>query len=280
MLGAIPFEMPNGIPLILVEARLGDTPARLLLDTGAAAPFPLLISPGFAARSGAALDAGRDADRIGGVGDATISIRPAHVARLRVGPVTLTNAGVGVTDALEAVSRQLGTNIDGILGHPFIAGRRIAIDYVRRTVDLAAAAGPETAAIPFTLAPLRPLTLVRATIHGHGPFLMALDTGANTTLLAPATAAAAGVEAGQAARIGGAGGTASGGARVGRANIRLGGLTRDGQTVAVADVLGQARAQSGAPIDGVLGADFFRTNRIVIDYGGNRLWIEEGAAGG
>ncbi len=129
--------------------------------------------------------------------------------------------------------------------------------------------------MPFTIAPSRPLTLVHVTVNGRGPFLMALDTGASTTLLSPALARATGVEAGQTAQLGGAGGTTAGGARVGRAHLRLGSLTRDGQPVAVADVLGPIRQVAGAPIEGVLGADMFGSGRITIDYGSNRLWFEE-----
>jgi hypothetical protein len=149
------------------------------------------------------------------------------------------------------------------------------IDYRRRTVDFTARPGPAGRAVGFTIAPSRPLTLVHVTVNGRGPFLMALDTGASTTLLSPALARAAGVETDRSAPLGGAGGTTAGGARVGQARIRLGSLARDGQTVAVADVLGPIRQVAGAPIEGVLGADMFRSGRITIDYGSNRLWFEE-----
>jgi hypothetical protein len=154
------------------------------------------------------------------------------------------------------------------------------IDYRGRTVDFTARPGRAGRAIDFTIAPSRPLTLVHVTINGRGPFLMALDTGASTTLLSPALAAAAGVATNQTAQLGGAGGTTAGGARVGQARIRLGNITRDGQTVAVADVLGPIRQVAGAPIEGVLGADMFRSGRITIDYGSNRLWFVEGGTRG
>jgi hypothetical protein len=239
-----------------------------------------VISPALAERAGAV--AGMDGERRarGAVGDAAVTIRPASVAGFSLGPIRLAQANAGVSTLVDSVSRQLGQPIDAIIGHRFVDGRTLAIDYGRRTVDFAARAGAARLAIGFTIAPSRPLTLVHVTVNGRGPFLMALDTGASTTLLSPALARAVGVEATQAVQLGGAGDTTAGGARVGRARIRLGNLTRDGQQVAVADVLAPIRQVAGAPIEGVLGADLFGSGRITIDYGSNRFWFEENGTRG
>jgi predicted aspartyl protease len=277
MLDAIPFEMPNNIPFVVMEARIGADghPARILLDTGNGAPYDILISPGLAARAGVVAREDGEQQARGAIGDAAVSIRPAGVASLSLGPIRLPQASAGISALLDSVSRQLGASVDGIVGHRFVDGRTIAIDYPRRTVDFTARPGPDRRAVAFTIAPSRPLTLVQVAVNGRGPFLMALDTGASTTLLSPALAQAAGVTTDQSAQLGGAGGTTANGARLGQARIRFGGITRDGQTVAVADVLGPIRQVAGAPIEGVLGADMFRSGRITIDYGSNRLWFEE-----
>jgi hypothetical protein len=279
MIDAIPFEMPNNIPFVVMEARVGagGRPARVLLDTGNGAPYDVLISPGLAERTGAV--AGQEGERVarGAVGDAPVSIRPASLAGFTLGPIRLEQASAGISSLVDSVSRQLGQPIDGIVGHRFVAGRTISIDYGRRQVDFTANAGRAADAVAFTIAPSRPLTLVHVTINGRGPFLMALDTGASTTLLSPALARAVGVDTTETVQLGGAGGTTAGGARIGRAQVRLGTLTRDGQQVAVADVLGPIRRVAGARIEGVLGADMFGAGRITIDYGTNRLWFEERA---
>ncbi len=282
MLDAIPFEMPNNIPFVVMEAQVGANrqPARVLLDTGNGAPYDILISPGLAARAGVVADGATAQRARGAIGDAAVSIRPASLGGLTLGPVRLSRASAGVSTLLEAVSRQLGTPVDAIVGHRFVDGRTVAIDYRHRTVDFAARRGPDSRAVAFTIAPAQPLTLVQVTVNGHGPFLMALDTGASTTLLSPALARAVGVDATRTVQLGGAGGTTAGGARIGRAQIRFGGLSRDGQTVAVADVLGPIRQAAGTPIEGVLGADMFRSGRITIDYGSNRLWFEESGTQG
>jgi hypothetical protein len=282
MLDAVPFDMPNNIPFVVMDARIGANrqSARVLLDTGNGAPYDILISPGLAARVGASAQAEGERRAGGAIGDAPVSIRPASIADFSLGPIRLPQANAGVSTLLDSVSRQIGQPIDGIVGHRFVAGRTISIDYRRRQVDFSARAGRATNAVPFTIAPSRPLTLVHVTINGRGPFLMALDTGASTTLLSPTLAQAAAVTTTQTAQLGGAGGTTANGARLGRAQIRLGGLTRDGQAVAVADVLGPIRQVAGAPIEGVLGADMFRSGRITIDYGSNRLWFEESGTRG
>lgn len=275
MVDAVPFETPNQMPFVVIEARVaGSMPARVLLDTGNAAPAAMLISPDLARRAGL-VEADTQSRRTTGLGDTPTAYRNARLSRIAIGAVVLQDLDVGISPAVDAVARQLGSSVDAILGHRFVEGRIVSIDYGRRLVDFSAAAGSAERATPFTLAPSRPLTLVRATINGRGPFLMVLDSGASTSLVSPETAAAAGVDASDSAQLGGAGGTVAGGARLGRARIALGGLTREGQPIAVADVLGPIRAAAGAPIDGVIGADMFRSGKIVIDYVTNRFWFDE-----
>lgn len=280
MLDAIPFEMPNRIPFVVMQAEAGAVrPVRVLLDTGNGAPFALIVSPELATRAGAAATGAPDSRSAAALGDAAVPFRPALLPSFTLGPIVLRDLPVGISPAVEAVARQLNSPVDAILGHQFVAGRTVSIDYAHRQVDFEAAAGPAARAILFTLAPGRPLTLVRVTVNGRGPFLMVLDSGASTSLVSPATAAAAGIEAGQDVQLGGAGGISSGGARLGRARIALGNLSRDGQPVAVADVFARIAAAAGAPVEGVLGADMFRAGRITLDYGTNRLWFEETGRG-
>jgi Aspartyl protease len=269
---AVPFEMPSTqVPFVVMEARVSDREtARVLLDTGNGTAFTLLISPELAARSGATL--GRTHKLPGAVGAAAVEIRETRLSAFDLGPVRLRDVRAGVSEALTAVSAQLGRPIDAVVGHEFVRGRIVSIDYPARRVDFAAAAGPEAEAEPFTLAPRRPLTLVRVRLNGRGPYLLALDSAASTTLLSPKTAISAGIDATQAATLGGAGGASAGGARLGRARIGLGPLERE-SNVAVADVLEPIREAAGAAIDGVLGADFLSASRVTFDYAGNRLWI-------
>lgn len=175
----VPFETPSAqIPFVLMEARVNDERiARVLLDTGAAAPFAVMISPELARLSGAVRDGGSDAPSTGALGAAPVGFQSARLAEFRLGPIRLRDVSAGVTSALDAVSRQLGTRVDAIVGQRFVEGRTISIDYGAHQVDFAAAAGPPGAAVPFALAPKRPLTMIEVMLNGRGPFALALDTG-------------------------------------------------------------------------------------------------------
>src|SRR5690242_1068656 len=143
MLDAIPFDMPNNIPFVVMEARIGadSQRARVLLDTGNGAPYDILISPGLAARAGAVTGDGEAQRASGAIGDAAVSIRPANLTGFTLGPVRLARASAGVSTLIDAVSRQIGQPIDGIIGHRFVAGRTISIDYGRRQVNFSARGG-------------------------------------------------------------------------------------------------------------------------------------------
>src|SRR5436190_20497720 len=103
MLDAIPFEMPNNLPFVVMEARIGASgqPARVLLDTGNGAPYDILISPGLAARAGAVDGTGEAQRASGAVGDAAVSIRPANITNFALGPVRLARASAGVSTLLD-----------------------------------------------------------------------------------------------------------------------------------------------------------------------------------
>lgn len=275
---AIPFEVPGRqIPFVILEAQInGQSAARMLLDTGAAAPFTIIISPGLADRARVRITDGQaDIPSTGAVGATAVGFKSATVAQFRLGDIKLRNVSAGVTPALEAVSQQLRSNIDGIVGYQFVKGRRISIDYKQRRVDFSARGGRPASAIPFTLAPKRSLTLVQARINGRGPFLLALDTAASATLVSPDTAAVAGLSSDRGVRLAGAGGASPGGAAMTQASIGLQGLTRERQSIAIADVLDPVRAASGAPIQGILGADFLSNFKVTVDYKTQQLWLEE-----
>ncbi|MGQ0560108.1 MAG: pepsin/retropepsin-like aspartic protease family protein [Sphingosinicella sp.] len=275
---AVPFVHPSAdIPLIVLEARIEQSePVRVLLDTGAAAPFDVMISPSVAARLPQRPADARTAASTGAVGSARVSFTARPIREFSLGGHTFRNLRGGVTQALDTVSGQLRTRIDAIIGYHFLERRSIAIDYRRLTVDLEAVPGPAARALPFTLASGRPLTLVRVSLNGRGPFLFALDTGASATLVSPATAELAGIAARGEVRLAGAGGASAGGARIAYADIAFGHVSHADQRIAIADVLGPVRAAAGAPIDGILGADFLRPGRLVIDYGARLLWLDQG----
>ena len=276
MIDVVPFEMPSPIiPFVVVEAVVnGDQPAKVLLDTGAAAPFAVIVSPALAKRSGAPTADGPVVASTGAVGPIPVNFRKTRLKTFALGSVKLAQIDAGVTPALEAVSKQIGTQIDAIIGQEFARGRTIAIDYRHQTVNFSASAGPPETAISFELAPIRPLALVSVHLNGSGPFRFALDTAASASVISPETAKAAKVTGGYKVSLGGAGGLAATGAAMAQARIAVGSLSKEGQNMVVADMLGPIQVASGAKIDGVLGANFLKGSKMTIDYSTRRLWIE------
>lgn len=273
----LPFDMQAGRPpFVVVQAEADDNgPLAVLLDTGNGAPYDVLLSPAAAERMKSVVAEGSD-QSAAAIGSGAVSFAARSVPRFRLGPVEIRNASAGVSPAVDGVAKQVGRPIDAIIGHRFLAGRTISIDYAAHRVDFAARV-PGTEPIGFTMAPARPLTLVTVTINDRGPFLMALDTGASATLVSPEIARAAELGEGQQVSLSGAGGLSNGGATLVQGRIVLGPYARDGRNIAIADVIAPIRAAAG-PIDGVLGADFLEGMRITIDYGSNQLWIQPSKA--
>ena len=269
----IPFRTPpRSEPYILVEARLGGRgPFTLLLDTGNATPFIVALSPDAARRAGAQADRGAPFVSQGSVGGA-VRLDPWTVPEMTVGPVTLTNVRAGVTGAVDVVNRGFGMHLDGILGHDFLAGRVVAIDYPCHRVDLAAAPPRAPATASFTLAPRRPLLLVAARINGRGPFRLVLDTGSGNTILSPAAARATGIVTSGRTSLAGAGGVDRDG-RTGVAEVSLGETAPRRIRIVVAGLVDNTARVAGAPIDGIAGTQLFADGQLVLDYPGRRLWL-------
>ena len=274
-MATVPFELVSEqIPFVVMQAELnGQHKVPVLLDTGTAAPFTLIISPEVAGRIEHEKANTPPAPSTGAVGDKAVTFQPATIPSFAIGRIRLTRVRAGVSPAVSAVAAQLRRPIGAIIGQEFVRNRVVAIDYAEKRVDFSARPGPPKDAIPFTTAPKRPLTLVRVTINGAGPFVMALDSGASMTLVSAATAAAANVRTSAAGVLGGGGGTASGGAQIGTASISLGGH-RFERPVAVAEVLAPIASAAGAHLDGVVGADLFLGGKITIDYKAHKLWVE------
>lgn len=274
---AVAFHSPSGgSSLVIVEGNIAGHPANFELDTGAALPFVVLISPELAREAGAAPLREAEQQAPGAIGPARVVNRPVRLASFRIGPVRLDNVRAAVTPGLAGIGENVGARIDALIGATFLARRIIAIDYVRHTVDFEAQPGEAVRAISFTFAPRRPLPLVKVRLNGRGPFTFILDTGATTTVLKPSTAAAANIIGTGSTRVVGLGGVAEARAFRTRGELSVGQRAPQSTALAVADVLGQADAASGAHIDGILGADYLAGSLLTIDFRTRRLWLEDG----
>jgi predicted aspartyl protease len=270
---AIPFRTPGPDSRhILVEARLGGRgPFTLLLDTGYVAPYDIAMSRRAALRAGAGARPGPPFISRAAVGG-PVRFDPWALTGLDLGPVRRAGASVGVTVAVDTLESLFGEPIDGVVGHDFLAGRVVAIDYPCRRVDLAATVPETPPTATLSVAPIRPLLLVTARVNGQGPYQLVFDTGAGTTILSPTVAREAGVATGPTLSLAGAGGTEAG-ARSDGADIALGGASARRTPLVVSALVERVAREAGARIDGIAGTPLFAGGRVVLDYPGRRLWL-------
>jgi len=119
----------------------------------------------------------------------------------------------------------------------------------------------------------KPLLLVDVHANGHGPFQFAIDTGTSTTAIAPELAQQLGLKASPVgplttgdAQVNVTAGTLES-FQVGRAGI-------DDLVVVVADFFSMLSQAVGVRLDGIVGYNFLRNFRVVIDYPGEKLRLE------
>ena len=119
----------------------------------------------------------------------------------------------------------------------------------------------------------KPLLLVDVHANGHGPFQFAIDTGTSTTAIAPELAKQLGLKASPVgplttgdAQVNVTAGTLES-FQVGRAGI-------EDLVVVVADFFSMLSQAVGVRLDGIIGYNFLRNFRVVIDYPGEKLRLE------
>ena len=269
----VKFRLAGGAqPLILLPVQVnGRGPFDFILDTGAGTS---LLSSDLAKQ----LDVKVIGSKEGHSAGEKVSVSLAKIDFLAVGGIKLSDVDVGVVD-LANIGKTIGAKIDGDLGYNFLKHFRISIDYrdseirlddPKRVESLSRSAKTE---IPIRLAsPAKPLILVDVHANGRGPFQFAIDTGTSTTAIAPELAKQLGVESSP------VGPGTTGGASVDFSagslpSFQLGGAKIDNMAVVVADFFTMLNAAIGAKLDGIVGYNFLRNYKVVIDYPGEALTL-------
>jgi len=262
----VKFRLAGGAqPLILLPVKVnGQGPFEFILDTGAGTS---LLSPETAQKVGAKIISAKEGHSAGG----KVSVSLAKVDSLAVGETKLEDVDVGIVD-LSQIAKTIGAPIDGDLGYNFLNRFQITIDYgqceirfddPKRADDLGRSARTE---VPLRLAhPAKPLILVDAYLNGRGPFQFAIDTGTSTTAITP--------ELGKQLGMAGSpvGPVTTGGTHVdvtaGSVQaFAIGGAKVDNMAVIVADFFTMLNQAVGAKLDGIVGYNFLRNYKVVIDY--------------
>jgi predicted aspartyl protease len=269
----VSFRLAGGAqPLILLPAKVNDRgPFEFILDTGAGTS---LLSTELAKQLELRVIGSKEGQSAGG----KVAVSLARVDSLVVGETKLDDVDVGIVD-LSHIGRTVGARIDGDLGYNFLKHFRVTIDYrdselrlddPKRVESFTRNARTE---IAIRLAnPAKPLILVNVYANGRGPFQFAIDTGTSTSAITPELADQLGVQTWPV----GAGTT--GGAPVdfqagSLQSFQLGGAKIDNMAVVVADFFTMLNAAIGAKLDGIVGYNFLRNYRVVIDYPGETLTL-------
>src|SRR5438132_9458589 len=270
----VKFRLAGGAqPLILLPVRVNDRgPFDFILDTGAGTS---LLSSDLAKQLEAKVIGSKERQSAGG----KVSVSLAKVDSLTVGETKLHDVDVGIVD-LSQIGKTIGAKIDGDLGYNFLKHFRVTINYrdceirfddPKRVESFGRGAKTE---VPIRLAnPAKPLILIDVHANGHGPFQFAIDTGTSTTAIAPELAQQLGLEGSPVGPLttGGAQVNVTAGTlesfQVGRARI-------DDLVVVVADFFSMLSQAVGARLDGIVGYNFLRNFRVVIDYPGEKFRLE------
>ena len=270
----VKFRLAGGAqPLILLPVQVnGDGPFEFILDTGAGTS---LLSSDLAKKLNIKIISTKEGQSAGG----KISVSLAKVDSLALGHVKLDDVDVGIVD-LSNIAKTIGTKIDGDVGYNFLKHFRITIDYhdceirfdePKRIERFGRLAKTE---VPMRLASLaKPLLLVDVHANGRGPFQFAIDTGTSTTAIAPELAQQLDLKGSPVGPL------TTGGAQVNVTagtlkSFQVGGARIDDLIVVVADFFSMLSQAVGARLDGIVGYNFLRNFRVVIDYPGEKLRLE------
>jgi predicted aspartyl protease len=262
----VKFHLAGGAqPLILLPVRVNDHgPFEFILDTGASTS---LLSSELAKQLEVRIIGAKEGQSAGG----KVSISLAKIRSLAVGEAKLDDVDVGIVD-LNDISKTIGAKIDGDLGYNFLKHFRITIDY--RDCDIRFddpkrvenfGLSPKTEVAIRLANPAKPLILVDVYANGRGPFQFAIDTGASTTTITPQLAKSLNVDTSP------LGSLTTGGTHVdAKAGVlqsfMVGGSKIANTQVVVADFFAVLSKAVGAKLDGIVGYNFLRNYKVVIDY--------------
>jgi predicted aspartyl protease len=270
----IKFRLAGGAqPLILLLTRVnGAGPFDFILDTGAGTS---LLSTELAQQLNIKVLGTKEGQSAGG----KVSVSLAKVESLALGQAKIEEVEVGIVD-LGHIGKIIGTKIDGDVGYNFLKHFRVTIDYQtaeirfddpKRTENFGK---PSKAEIPMRLAsPAKPLVLVDVYANGRGPFQFAIDTGTSTTAISPEAAQQLGIASSPIGPL------TTGGSQVNVTagnlkSFQVGGARIDDLVVVVADFFAMLSQAVGAKLDGIVGYNFLRNFRVVMDYPSEKFRLE------
>ncbi|MBU4179924.1 MAG: aspartyl protease family protein [Verrucomicrobia bacterium] len=254
---------PVGRVLMVNAAVNGQSPVRMILDTGATETILTW---------GAAVRLGLVHINAGGVS------APTMLRTIGVGSAMLTNFSVIFMDPLQALTLRLDKGVDyqGLIGYTFLRNFITTINYRRNRIRIESypvsmdmrLPARQSAALPGFNIPLQlcdRLLYAQGTVNGQGPITFLIDTGSAEVLLLPRVAEKlrlSNIQSGNEPNV-----------RWTRLNsVALGNAVLSNVTTVIYE-LNRDNSQS-PPYDGILGQPFLSRFLVTIDYRGKRLGLK------
>jgi predicted aspartyl protease len=276
LLWRIPLEfIRDTIPLIVLPAFVNESgPLQFILDTGNATA-PMILSRQVAERLNIEAHPSSEFPAPSVVGSDPTELLAATARSVSLGPFRAEGIRVGVSKAIDQLSRAIGKEIDGNIGYPFLKDFRITIDFPRKTIRFrrSQGSGEDPGAFDFDLGSPKPLILISAMANSRGPYRFALDTGAGSTIVSRELAQELHLSHGTHVPIQGAGGAATG-FLTQLSSLEFGTISLRDVTAVAADVFGSLRSPVGGELDGIIGYNVMQLFRITIDYPMKRVRFE------
>lgn len=261
------FQQAGGAqPLILLPVKVnGQGPFQFILDTGASTS---LLSPELAGRLNVEPTGSREGQTAGG----KVAVSLGRAQSLDLGGAILTDAEIAIVE-LGHIARAVGADIDGDLGYNFFKHFRLTIDYQTNQLHLQDPRRFESVGnsgalteVPMRLAaPAKPLILVDTYINGAGPFQFAIDTGSSTSAISPELAAQFKLQTAPVGRV------TTGGAQIDLVaatleTLQVGRAKIPQVPVVIGPFLRMLSEVAGAKLEGIIGYNFLRHFKVVMDY--------------
>lgn len=268
----IPFHwLRPGLPIVAFQAKVNGIDATLTLDTGNAES--LALSESFAKRLGLKLKARRERGSSFAVGKGIdVKTWSAQVDFVAFANESLANQKVDVSNYVDGLSKTLGVEIDGNIGYGLLKNYRLTIDYHAMTLRFEREPKRNASGTSFEKA--KNLMLVDVRVQGKGPYPFILDTGAGATVVSDELATELGLQATQEVPVQGAKGMSKG-KLIPQARVELVGAPERSVMVVATDFFADLSRTLGKPVSGILGFNYFKDARLVIDYPNQRVQISK-----